>query len=162
VSGENGPSRAQASAALVARERLYGVPDAESLYDDLGSAYERQIEDYVDDHDRRPRVLVEWTVHPPKHHLPHASTIVEWLAERAAEDGGIDEGYSDHIDAIMRAPEVLVAADALLDAIAARITYRMAHEKVAEHVITWDAEGEPLVDGTPMYARSLAVPNGAS
>jgi hypothetical protein len=56
-----------------------------------------------------------------------------------------------HLD---RDPVVLAAAEALRTALVERATpYWIADKRVGEHVVTWDAEGEPLVDGQPMYVR---------
>lgn len=138
-------------------DRLFGVPGAENLHDDIAAAYEVQIEPWVDDHDRRPRVIEEFTVHPPEYHVPPASHIVEWLVERIAEDGEVDEGYYEHLQrTVEKHPDVLAATEVLRATLAALVTYRMADKRVAQHAITWDDAGEPLVNGEPMYVRSTA------
>lgn len=138
-------------------QRLFGVPHSETLFGDLAECYESQIEDYADEHDRRPRVIEEWTVHPPEYHLPSADRIVDWLVEQTGEDGEVDEGFFEHMENMAQRADVLVAAEALRSALAAQITYRMADKRVAEHAITWDEAGEPLVNGKPMYV--LAEPS---
>lgn len=139
--------------------RLFGVPYAEDLHDNPAAVYELQIEPYTDGHDRRPVVVEEWTVYPPKHHLRRAADIVDWLLECAAEDGEVTEGWSEAIDRHDRDPDVLAAAEALLDVLASKVRYRMADRKVAEHTITWGADDEPLLDGRPLYVKA-AAPTG--
>lgn len=134
-----------------APERLYGVPDAEHLHDDIASAYEAQIEPYCDDHEGS-RIVEEWTV------LPHGSAfmapdrIVEYLCESAADDA--PDGFWDNVAHLDQDPVVLAAAEALRTALIERATpYWIADKRVGEHVVTWDEKGEPLVDGQPMYLR---------
>lgn len=138
------------AASIVALDRLFGVVGAETLWDDPAAAYEQQIEAYADEHDRRPVVIEEWTVHPPRDHLRSAADIVDWLLECAADDM-VAEDWSEAMEQHSRDPEVLAAAETLLDTLAARATYRMADKRVAEHTITWDDAGEPLYDGEPLY-----------
>ena len=138
---------------MVSRDRLFGVPDAENLHFDLASAYESEIEPWIEDGGRAPGVIEEWTVHPPEYHLPSAERIAEDIIENAADD--TTEGYYDATAHIWKEADVLAAAEALRQVIASHITYRMADKKVAEHQITWDDEGEPLVDGQPMYVKSV-------
>lgn len=140
--------------------RLYGVPGSEMLHDDLGAAYETQIEPWLDESDRTPRVIEEWTVSPPSAHLPSAADHVERLIEDASESAG-GEGYYDSEQHLIHDPDVLAAAEALLAALADRITYRMADRRVAEHTVTWDDEDEPLVDGERLY-RPSAKPEGGA
>lgn len=150
MSTPNGPSRADAGGASEAR-RLYGVPDAEHLFDDPAGAYELQVEPYADEHDRRPRVIEEWTVHPPHYHLPSTHRVIEWLHEWASDQGELTEDASDHLERSIEHADVHAAAEALLDAVAARMTYWMADRRVAEHTITWDDSGKPLLDGERLY-----------
>ena len=35
--------------------------------------------------------------------------------------------------------------------------YWIADKRVAEHTVTWDAEGEPLIDGARLYVPSPGV-----
>lgn len=149
---KEGAGRTAEKSAAAGPDRLFGVPDTEYLQVDIGAAYESQIDPYVDEHDRRPRVIEEWTVFPPRHHLRSPEDLVDWLIEDASESAGLD-GYYDHAEALTRDPEVLAAADALIASIADRVTYRVAHERVAEHAVTWDADGEPLIDGEPLYVK---------
>lgn len=133
-------------------ERLFGVPGVENLHDDLGAAYESQVEPYVDEHDRRPRVIEEWTVLPAGSTFRSAADIVDWLCEDAADDA--PDGFYDSIAHLDRDPDVLAAAEALRAALIKHVgSYRIADKRVAEHTITWDDAGEPLVDGKPMYVR---------
>lgn len=131
-------------------ERLFGVPDAENLHFDLADAYEAQIAPWVDEHDQRGWQIEEWTVHPPRDHFPTVDHVIEHIVEWVADCGETDEGFDEHL----YAEADRAAVEAMLQAWADRITYRMADERVATHEITWDDDGEPLVDGVPMYGPS--------
>jgi hypothetical protein len=137
-------------------KRLFGVPGSENLHDDIGAAYESQVEPWVDEHDRRPRVIVEWTTLPPGSSFRSADSIVEWLVEDAADDA--PDGFYDTVAHLDRDPEVLAAAEALRSLLVAKGgAYWIGDKRVAEHTITWDDAGEPLVDGKPMYVRAGGV-----
>lgn len=134
-------------------ERLYGQDGAEELYSDLGDAYESDIEQCAPDPDPcecESHEILEWTVHPPRYHLQTAESILVRVV------GDLDEWTeSDDWSEAIEQPDVLAAMDAVLDLMASKVTYRMADRLVATHQITWDAKGEPLVNGEPMY---LTVP----
>lgn len=142
--------------------RLYAVPYSEHCHDDIAGVYETDIEPYVDEHDRRPRVVAEYTVHPPKYHLPSSEQVVEWLVEWATDRGELTEDAADHLERNVDHDAVHAAAEALLDAVAARMRYRMANRRVAEHTITWDCDGAPLVDGDPLYRPASPTPGASS
>lgn len=140
-------------AASGAPTRLFGLPGSEHLETDLGSAYEMHVEPYDDEHDRRPVVIEEWSVLPAGSTFRAADSIVDWLCEDAGDDA--PEGWYDSIAHLDRDPVVLAAAEALRAALIARATpYWIADKRVAEHTITWDDEGEPLVDGERLYRTS--------
>ncbi len=75
--------------------RLYGLPGAETLHDDIGAAYESHV-DSLDDDYRSPFMIEEWTVAPPSAHFPGASDLVLRLIEDAADDCG--DGYYESED----------------------------------------------------------------
>jgi hypothetical protein len=138
---------------MTTEDRLFGVPDSEDMHRDLGSAYESQVEPWVDEHDRRPRIIEEWTTLPAGSTFRSARSIVEWLCEDAADDA--PEGFYDRIAHLDRDPKVLAAAEALRDALVEHATdYWIADKRVAEHTITWDDAGEPLVNGESLYVRA--------
>jgi hypothetical protein len=132
--------------------RLFGIPDSETLWPDLGAAYEQQVEWDRDESGPESRIIEEWTVAPPTVHLRDAAGLVEWLLEDAADNAGA-EGYYDDTEHLARDPELVALADALIAGMASRITYRVADRRVAEHVITWNADDEPLVGGFPLYVQ---------
>lgn len=141
---------------MTAPERLFGIPGAEVLYLDLASAYEAEIDPWVDELEHRPTVLEEWTVAPPANHLPPAERLLDWLVEWVADNGDVAEGYYDELENVVGNAEVLSAAEEFRDAVARRMTFRMADRLVAEHPVTWDATGNPLVDGERLYHRAPA------
>jgi len=130
-------------------ERLYGVPHAEWMQDDPAETYENAIEDGFG----VPMVIEEWTVRPPSADLPHLDTVLDWVAEMACEDAG-GEGYDDAWDAATKRPDVREAMRAALELIASHVGFKMADTLVATHTVTWDADGEPLFNGEPMYVAT--------
>lgn len=128
--------------------RLYGTPGAEVMYTDVVSAYESQVEPCDDEVPGRAEIE-EWSVHPPRHHMPTVGFLLDWLMEWTAENGEYGEDFGG--DAIVKDKEVIAAAEAFLDAVASKVWYRMADQKLASHWVTWDGQGRPLLDGEPMY-----------
>lgn len=137
-------------------DRLYGIRDAEELHDSIVDAYELHVEPSYEPEDG-PCVIEEWTVHPPRYHLPSAPEIAAWLVDEAELNGDLTDEAGETLRRQLRHPEILTAADALLEALAARMTYRMADEMVAEHDVTFDADGKPMVDGKPLYVPTTDI-----
>lgn len=133
--------------------RIYGTPGAEVLYDDPATVYEMDIEPWVDEHDRRPRQIEEWSVHPPDYHLPDTTTILEWISEWVADNGEVTEGVYDDWTEACASHRSDLAAKALRQVIASQVTKRMACKLVATHEVTWDDESEPLYDGQPLHRQ---------
>lgn len=136
-------------------DRLYGLMDAEHLHNDPVMVYEVEVMDVYDPMPERIEVE-EWTVAPQRNHLPDAGDLLEWLHETACDRMEVDEGWCDHMEAATKKSDVIAAAEALLDLLASKNQYRMADQLVATHVITFDAKGEPLLDGEPMYVKREA------
>lgn len=159
-------------------ERLYGLPSDEHLEFDPATVYEHESWLNAQDDTWEERestdplvpgymepvpppgfsfVIEEWSVAPPRRHLPAADRVLDYICEWVSDNGEIDEdGYdawSSHADD----PDVVAAFDAALDLLASKITYRMADKLVATHVVTFDAAGEPLLDGEPMYHPAAGV-----
>lgn len=132
-------------------ERLYGLPDAETLYRDLAEAYEVQVEPDLDPDNLPASVVIEeWTVQPLGSEFPTPDSLIVNACENAADNGG--EGLWDCVEHLERDPVVLAAAEAFRAALIERMTpYWTAHDMVAEHTITWDADGQPLADGHRLY-----------
>lgn len=136
-------------------QRLYGVPGAEEMYFDPYSCYESDIDGNFDVlNPQQSFVLEEWSVHPPEYHLPTADRILEWIDEYAS-DNEVTEGWSDNFPLC---DELVVEhTNSLIRLIASNITFRMADEKIAEHIVTWrdDEEHTPLLDGELMYVKRV-------
>ena len=131
-------------------ERLYGAPDAEILYDDWADAADAAL-GWCDPSNGDPVTIEEWTVHPPSYHLPSAARVVEWVDEQVVLDGEISEPVYDDWESASTHPDVIAAFQAALDVMASKVSGRMANEKVATHEVTWDADGNPLLDGEPLH-----------
>lgn len=130
-------------------KRLYGLPEAERLWSDPGQVWESEIEPWFTEGDG-PWTIEEFTVHPPIYHAPDADLITERIAEQATDGGELDEAAGDQWYAASEHSAVLAAAEALRQAFAAQITYRMANEKVGTHTLALGADGVWLLDGEPM------------
>lgn len=132
-------------------KRLYGLPGAEEMYFDPVEVYESEIDGQYPDQPEKVEIE-EWSVHPPSHHLPSVAYLVELLEEWCYESGEL----TDTIDVSFTSPSVKEAAQKLLDTVAGEITWRMADKKLALHWVTWAENGEPLLDGEPMYHKAPA------
>jgi hypothetical protein len=130
-------------------DRLYCVPGAEECFDNPGDAYENGIEPYLPD---EREVIEEWSVHSPSHHLPSADRVAEYVYEFAS-DVEMDENCDEDYQRASLDPDVVAAFQAALDLLASKVTYRMADQLVATHLVTWDEKGRPLLDGEPMWAE---------
>lgn len=135
------------------RQRLYGVPHAEELFYDPSEV----IEDFdwtgdpEQDHSL-PTVIEEWSVHQPQDHLPSVSWLLEWIGEWTVEYGDVSEGCD--LTDVIKLPEVIDAAEHLLDTIAARIPWRMAKDKLRDLRVSWSEV--PLIDGFPAWVDVTA------
>ena len=141
-------------------KRLYGLPGAESLGSTLADCYDRWRDDWSDDADEDLAACIvrieEWTVHPADDHLPHVDLLTEWLVKWVAENGEVDENASDCWESAARFEDVTLAFAEAMALLASKVTYRMADELVATHVLTHDAAGNALLpDGSPLYTTKV-------
>lgn len=134
---------------LARPERLYGLPHAEYLYGDPAEVWETEIDGQYDE-DETAWTIEEWTATTAADRIVGGLSIVEgvmeYLCEEMVESG---DAWTD----VVGDAEVIAAADALSALIASKVTYRWAEKKVADHTITLDGEGKPLLNGEPMYVR---------
>lgn len=122
-------------------DRLYSAPGAEYMHFDPHEVLDTLIDDEVE--------VEEWTVMPSRWHYPTVSHLLEWLADHETAEGWWESAY----DATLN-PEVIAAADALLETMASKITFRMAHKHVATLKYRW--EGDDFDDGEyVMISRKL-------
>lgn len=133
-------------------QRLYGLPFAEQMEFDAAAVYE-QVECDRDEEDRTPIVIEEWSVHPAIYHIPSAAVIAERVVELVVDNGELDEYGADQFEAAASAEDVLVAAEALREVLASKVTWRMANKLLRTLTVTFDEAGEPLLDGEPMYVK---------
>ena len=133
---------------MTSTERLYCMPDHEEMYVEPNELYDNEIAPYLDEHPQDRLIIQEYSVHPANYHLPSADAVLEWIAEWTADNGEVDD--SEPWDTATRNPEVVSACDAMLDALASKVHYRMANDHLCDRVVTWNEEGEPLLDGKPL------------
>lgn len=127
-------------------DRLYGTPGAEILWDDPATVYETEIEGDVGD--LVNFVVEEWTVCNPRSLLLSAEHLAEHVSEMIDDVG---EGGYERLAVIAADPEVVAAFDSAVALMASKWVWRQADTKVTDHYVTFDADGEPLYDGEPMY-----------
>lgn len=144
--------------SVTPQPHLYGMPHAEEgMQIDPAAVYENEIEPYIDDDrtdlsTRTPRVIEEWTTRPASDNLPHIDIVLEWIAECAGDNGGMEGMFESWGNAFAH-DYVRTAMQAALNLAASKVSFFIADEKVADHAITWDANGEPLLDGEPLYVK---------
>ncbi len=138
-------------------QRLFGLPHDEELWTNIADVWETGIEpngEWEDEPDRSWEIE-EWTVHPPRYHLPTvdktAEWLIEWIGEDVAENGMACEAWHDSYDRVVGPDCVWSLVGRILNDIAQTVTYRMANEKAAVHTLTLDADRQPLVNGEPLY-----------
>jgi len=143
-------------------ENLFGLPEAENLYSDPAAAYEQWVDDAYWDpddpktlHERLENLTIEeWTAVPASDFVPSSY----WLMERCSDCvyDECNEGIADILRDVDADMEVRAAFTAARDLYAAKIgsRHQMADKMVATHIVTWDEDGEPLLDGEPMYRKA--------
>lgn len=134
--------------------RLYGTPNTEHLHDTLAAAWEHHLDERHEPPETGEHIeFHEWTVANPRNHLPDDWRILEEISEWAADNGMLDE----YVTAATQSDLSKLAANELLDTIAAQITYRMADRHIDTHWITLDNEDRP-VTWTNEQSRDQATP----
>jgi hypothetical protein len=128
---------------------LYGLPGAEFLDDTAAAVYESYIDVLTDDERGSWMVIEEWSSHPPTDHLPRTEWVLETVVEWIADNGEVSE--PDDWDDAAQHPEVIAACQAMLNLMASKVNYLITHEHLRDLTVTWDENGEPLLDGEPMY-----------
>lgn len=131
-------------------DRLYGIPGAEEMYFTLAGAYEAQIEPYDC---RDPHEIEEWIASDPRSFLVDAETLIEWATEAIPDCGDAIEGTYDAFEAAGGSESVRQAFEHALALWADLVTYRQAESLVRTWTIMWDAGGNPLADGSPIYTE---------
>lgn len=132
-------------------DRLYGLPGAERLEFDIGSVYETCIDGQLEGNG--PWTIEEHLVRPTIDSVPTAERIVGDILELTSEDDYTEDPFHERV---YKDPELLALAEALRTAVAGKVTWFMAGEKVATHTITLVETDDPkyptvLLDGEPMY-----------
>lgn len=138
-------------------EFLYGLDGDEYMCDSPAEVYEGRECDYcfedlpVDQWE--PMKIEEWTSLPLGHFVPSAARMIENLLERLM-DGDVSEEAFDRIGDLDEDPEVLAAFEAARAALASKLGgWRQAQKLVRTLTVTWGENGEPLLDGEPMYVK---------
>jgi len=131
-----------APAKAEAPVRLFGLVGAEHLHSDPFHVWEMNVSEAGE-----PLVLEEWTVRAPAEHLPSAADVLESIAYQC-EDGETDEDWFEDLGDALTNAEVVAIAGQLLDAIAEHITYRMAGDLIATHIVK-EVDGKLTMEAKP-------------
>jgi ABC-type glycerol-3-phosphate transport system substrate-binding protein len=132
-------------------DRLYGLPDAEIMWDTPDEAYQHDIADTGVGDESPPWTIEEWTSVGPIAHVLAADAIIDdildWFYDSAAP-------LNTNLDSLRSDAELLAAADTLRAAVAAKIDaatggYRWADKHVANIIVTLDGDGRPVYDRRP-------------
>jgi hypothetical protein len=127
---------------------LFGLPGAEHMQWDLATVYEQWADDNDGFIDEAATVTIEeWTTAPLAYRRPEY--LAEHVAETIGEEG--DEWLFDALSNAAQKPDVIAAFQGAVDLMLSKVGYRMAAQCIATHVITHDAEGEPMLDGGRLY-----------
>lgn len=132
---------------MTTHDFLYGEPGDELMSSDPVDVFENWHD--ADHPEPEPIVIEKWSVHSPASHLPDLDRVLDYVTEQAV-DGNGDEAYDENWNQAAAEDDVRAAFRAALDLLASHVTYRMADQKVGEHVITWAEDGTVLLDGQPM------------
>lgn len=152
----------------LAAKRLYGFPGDEYLQESPEAVYELWVDDHGYDPphmmfpeaSRPAKLEIEcFTVAPALGLITSAARIIDWIEEDTADDLGFPEAY----DALVKAcktDKVQAAAEKLRETIAAEFgpKWSMADTLERIHVVTWDENHAPLLDGEPMYVTRPTTP----
>lgn len=127
-------------------DRLYGQPGDEHMHFDAESVLDSCDKDEVE--------IEEWTVRPPREHLPPVDHLLEWIAE--SDYDVTEEWWESARDAVAH-EDVKALAEKLLETIAEHITYRMADRRVAVHTYRWVPAAEPAYEDDGEYELANTV-----
>jgi hypothetical protein len=143
---------------------LYGFEGDEYLDYDPAAVYER----WANDHDYdppnmlmadwgRPEKLeiIEWSSNSGDEFMPSAARIAEWASEVYCDDA-MFEDPGDQMGKAASAPDVIEAFEAARQLMLSKVAFRFADRELRKLTVTWDAEGQPLLDGEPMYRKVVA------
>lgn len=142
-------------------EFLYGLDGDEDLRTSPQEVYEDRECDYcfedvpVDQWELME--IEEWTAKPLGAFLPSGRRVVEMLCEALYEDE-VSESAEDSIGRAESSAEAHAAFDVALAVLASKLTgWWQAEKLVRTLTVTWDENGEPLLDGEPMYVKREEV-----
>lgn len=133
-------------------KRLYGTPGAESLQWELNSVWESEIEPLLGyDDDPTEWEIEEWTVAPSRSHLPTAEWVIGYVSDYLADYSELTDGPFNIFYEMLKSPYSVEMVETWLKWVAENVPAGMADELQHTYKITLDADGKPLVDGSPMY-----------
>lgn len=142
-------------------ERMFCLHGDERGYPDVAALYEMVVDPDLDEDPgpQTPPVLVEeYTTRTGRDLVPGTDVIVERIAEMVWDEAG--DLANDWHDRVQTNLAVQAAVEALRDEVGKTIAFFLSGKKVATHQLTWDAHGEPLLDGEPLYSTRPPAEHG--
>lgn len=101
-------------------------------------------------------VIERWSSNTLASMLMPAEHVVEYVAERVAEE--TCGGAGAVIDRACADVEVVAAFADALRVLGSKLPWRQADRLLGTHEVTWDADGEPLFDGVPLFPAPAVLP----
>lgn len=143
-------------------DNLFGFDGDEVLHFDLADVYERWADDNPPDDpmsDRPEKLeILEWTSKPAGAFLPDADYVIERVM-RFMEDAEVSEELYEEVADANSDADVVAFFQAALDVWGSKCgRYCMTDKVVATHVITWDENNQPLLNGAPMHTKTTGEP----
>jgi hypothetical protein len=132
---------------------LYTTKGGEIAYGSIAECYEAEIEPHGGEI-TTPQTIEAYTSKLAVGGFPDRQELLDHITTLYAEDEESPDDDGATVEIIRGSEAVQVAIDALLDACKASVTYRWCSELVTSFTVTWDDQGEPLIDGALLYGRS--------
>lgn len=138
---------------------LYGLPGDESLEFDPESVYENWACDNDGWDPASALVIEEWTSVPVGEIVfPTPDRLVEDICDWYVDNGDLTEDGAEALCAAGDLGEVEAAFAAALELWTSKCSYRQAAKKIRDLHVAWDSDGQPLLDGRPMYVKRQEIP----
>jgi hypothetical protein len=133
---------------------LYGVPGAERYYRTPRACFVIEIEPHHPVHNCGPATIEVWTAKTAWDFLPSTDQVIEYVTE-VMEGNGFGSPDGQALREAEQDPANMIAFQQALDILADRLDYLMADQLVGTHTVTWDPDGEPLIDEAPLFPKEI-------
>jgi hypothetical protein len=141
----------------------YALLHGDTVYRDIATCYELEIDPWVDDVDERTKtwVIAEMEAVPYAEFVASGRQLdwaVEHLVESMTEEADDDDGeLYERLTKAAGAPDVAAAFRAAFDLLVSKAgDWFIAGNERRQITITHDAGGNPLMDGVPIYRKAVS------